>query len=127
MTFTQLNARLKNFLNGWLLALGLKECLVEYATWGVKSEVMLTYTAKTTTTTTTYTTTTTTTTYTTTTTTTTTTYTTTTYTTTTGLYQVSETIKKLGRPDRFWHYRHSSMSAIFDLTRFKILSYFLPL
>ena len=41
MTFTQLNARLKNFLMGWLLALGLKECLVECATLCVKSEVIL--------------------------------------------------------------------------------------
>ena len=79
--FTQLTARLKNFLRGWLLVLGLNECLVESATLCLKSEVILTTTA-------TYTTTTTTTTYTTTTTTTTTTYTTTTYTTTTGLYQV---------------------------------------
>ena len=39
MTFTQLNARLKNFLNGWLLVLGLKECLLECATMCVKSEV----------------------------------------------------------------------------------------
>ena len=31
-TFTQVNARLKNFLMGWLLDLGLKECLVECAT-----------------------------------------------------------------------------------------------
>ena len=41
-TFTQLNARLENFLNGWLLVLGLKECLVEYATLCIKSEVILT-------------------------------------------------------------------------------------
>ena len=40
-TFTQLNARLKKFLMGWLLVLGLKECLVECATLCVKSEVML--------------------------------------------------------------------------------------
>ena len=40
-TFTQLNVRLKNFLKGWLLVLGLKECLVECATFCVKSEVML--------------------------------------------------------------------------------------
>ena len=39
--FTQLNARLKNFLSGWLLVLGLKECLVECATLCVKSEVIL--------------------------------------------------------------------------------------
>ena len=43
MTFIQVNARLKNFLMGWLLVLGLKECLVECATLFVKSEVMLTY------------------------------------------------------------------------------------
>jgi hypothetical protein len=42
MTFTQLIARLKNFLRGWLLVLGLKECLVECATLYVKSEVILT-------------------------------------------------------------------------------------
>ena len=42
-TFTQLNVRLKNFLKGWLLVLGLKECLVECATLCVKSEVMLKY------------------------------------------------------------------------------------
>ena len=41
MTFTQLNARLENFLNGWLLVLVLKECLVECATSCVKSEVIL--------------------------------------------------------------------------------------
>ena len=40
-TFTQLNARLKNFLMGRLLVLGIKECLVECATLCVKSEVML--------------------------------------------------------------------------------------
>ena len=40
-TFTQLNARLKIFLNGWLLVLGLKECLLECATSFVKSEVIL--------------------------------------------------------------------------------------
>ena len=40
-TFTQLKARLKNFLRGWLLVLGLKECLVECATLCVKSEVIL--------------------------------------------------------------------------------------
>ena len=40
-TFTQLNARLKNFLMGWLLVLGLKACLVECATLCVKSEVIL--------------------------------------------------------------------------------------
>ena len=41
MTFTQLTARLKNFLRGWLLALGIKEDLVECATVCVKSEVIL--------------------------------------------------------------------------------------
>ena len=41
MTFTQLNARLKNILMGWLLLLGLKECMVECVTLCVKSEVML--------------------------------------------------------------------------------------
>ena len=40
-TFTQLNARLKNFLRGWLLVLGLKEYLVECATLCIKSEVIL--------------------------------------------------------------------------------------
>ena len=40
-TFTQLTARLKNFLRGWLLVLDLKEGLVEYATVCVKSEVIL--------------------------------------------------------------------------------------
>ena len=39
MTFAQLKARLKTFLNGWLLILVLKECLVECATLCVKSEV----------------------------------------------------------------------------------------
>ena len=43
MTFTQLTARLKNFLRGWLLALGIKEDLVECATVCVKSEVILKY------------------------------------------------------------------------------------
>ena len=40
MTFTQLTTRLKNFLRGWLLVLGLKEDLVECkcATLCVKSE-----------------------------------------------------------------------------------------
>ena len=37
--FILLNARLKNILRGWLLVLGLKECLVECATMSVKSEV----------------------------------------------------------------------------------------
>ena len=40
-TFTQLTARLKNFLRGWLLVLRLKEGLVECATVCVKSEVIL--------------------------------------------------------------------------------------
>ena len=48
MTFTQHNARLKNFLNGWLLVLGLKESLVECATVCVKSEVILIPSMKTT-------------------------------------------------------------------------------
>ena len=43
MTFTQLTARLKNFLIGWLLVLGLKESLVECATLCVKSEIILDY------------------------------------------------------------------------------------
>ena len=51
MTFTQVTARLKNFLMGWLLALslkeglllvlGLKEGLAKCATVCVKSEVIL--------------------------------------------------------------------------------------
>ena len=41
-TFTQLNARLKNFLRGLLLVFSLKEGLVEWATVRVKSEVILT-------------------------------------------------------------------------------------
>ena len=41
MTFAQLSARLKNFLRGWLLVLGLKEGLVECATVCVKSVVIL--------------------------------------------------------------------------------------
>ena len=40
-TFTQLTARLKNFLRGWLLVLSLKEGLVECATVCVKSEHLL--------------------------------------------------------------------------------------
>ena len=40
-TFTQLTDRLKNFLMGWLLVLGLKERLLECATVCVKSEVIL--------------------------------------------------------------------------------------
>ena len=42
-TFAQLSARLKNFLGGWLLVLGIKEGLVECATVCVKSVVILTY------------------------------------------------------------------------------------
>ena len=42
-TFTQLYTRLKNFLRGWLLVLGLEEGLVECATLCVKSWVILTY------------------------------------------------------------------------------------
>ena len=41
-TFAQLSARLKNFLRGWLLVLGLKEGLVESATVCVNSVVILT-------------------------------------------------------------------------------------
>ena len=41
MTFTQLTTRLKNFLRGWLLVLGLKEGLLECAAVCVKSEVIL--------------------------------------------------------------------------------------
>ena len=41
MTFTQLIARLKNISRGWLLALDIKETLVECATVCVKSEVIL--------------------------------------------------------------------------------------
>ena len=40
-TFVQLSARLKNFLRGWLLVLGLKESLVEFAIVCVKSVVIL--------------------------------------------------------------------------------------
>ena len=40
-TFAQLSARLKNFLGGWLLVLGIKEGLVECATVCVKSGVIL--------------------------------------------------------------------------------------
>ena len=40
-TFTQLTARLNNFVRGWLLVLSLKEDLVECATVCVKSEVLL--------------------------------------------------------------------------------------
>ena len=42
-TFAQLSARLKNFLGGWLLVLGIKEGLVECATVCVKSVVILTF------------------------------------------------------------------------------------
>ena len=41
--FTQVTARFKNFLVGWLLVLSLKEGLVECATVCVKSEVILMY------------------------------------------------------------------------------------
>ena len=41
-TFAQLRARLKNFLGGWLLGLGIKEDLVECATVCVESVVILT-------------------------------------------------------------------------------------
>ena len=41
MTFTQLTARLQNLFMGWLLILGLNECLVECATVCVKSVVIL--------------------------------------------------------------------------------------
>ena len=40
-TFAQLSARLKNFLGGWLLVLGIKEGSVECATVCVKSLVIL--------------------------------------------------------------------------------------
>ena len=40
-TFTQLTARLKHFLRGWLLILAQKEGLVECATVCVKSEIIL--------------------------------------------------------------------------------------
>ena len=40
-TFTQVTARLKHFIVGWLLVLGLKEGLVECATVCVKSWVIL--------------------------------------------------------------------------------------
>ena len=40
-TFTQLTARLENFLRGWLLTLGIKEGLLECAIVCVKSEVIL--------------------------------------------------------------------------------------
>ena len=41
MTYTQVTARLENFVAGWLLVLGLKEGQVECATVCVKSEVIL--------------------------------------------------------------------------------------
>ena len=41
--FTWLTSRLKNFLSGWLLVLGLKEGLIKCATVCVKSEVILMY------------------------------------------------------------------------------------
>ena len=40
-TFAQLGARLKKFLGGWLLVLGIKESLVECATVCVESVVIL--------------------------------------------------------------------------------------
>ena len=40
-TFTQLTARLRNFLRGWFLNLGPKEGLVEFATVSANSEVIL--------------------------------------------------------------------------------------
>ena len=40
-TFTQLTARLENFLRGWLLVLSQKKGRVECATVRVKSEVIL--------------------------------------------------------------------------------------
>ena len=40
-TFTQLTARLKNVLMGWLFVLSLKESLIECATVCIKSEVTL--------------------------------------------------------------------------------------
>ena len=44
MTFAQLSERLKLFLRGWLLFLGLKEGRVEYAKVCVKSWVIPTFT-----------------------------------------------------------------------------------
>ena len=41
MTFTQLTARLKNFLRGWLLISSLKEGMVECGTVFAKSKVIL--------------------------------------------------------------------------------------
>ena len=43
MIFVQPSSRLMEFLMGWLLVLGLKECLVECATVCVKSAVILIY------------------------------------------------------------------------------------
>jgi hypothetical protein len=43
MIFAQLSARLKFFLRGWLLVLGLKDGLVECATVCVKSVVILNF------------------------------------------------------------------------------------
>ena len=40
-TFAQPSARLKNFLGGWLLVLGINESLVECATMCIKSVVLL--------------------------------------------------------------------------------------
>ena len=42
-TFAQLSARLKNFLGGRLLVLGIKEGLVKCATVCIKSVVILTF------------------------------------------------------------------------------------
>ena len=40
-TFAQLSARVKNFLGGWILVLGIKEGLLECATVCIKSVVIL--------------------------------------------------------------------------------------
>ena len=40
-TFAQLSARLKNFLGGWLLILGIKEDLVECATVCIKCVIII--------------------------------------------------------------------------------------
>ena len=45
-TFTQLTARHKNCLRGWLLVLGLKKGLVECEAVCVKSEVILTFSSQ---------------------------------------------------------------------------------
>ena len=42
-TFAQLSLRLKNFIGGWLLVLGIKEGFLECATVCVKSVVILIY------------------------------------------------------------------------------------